>query len=61
MTLTQKQFDLDPSLTTKALSLLTPAANDDAWQTELDNDPDYLVWLEQQAEMHAFATGADYA
>jgi hypothetical protein len=28
MALTQAQFDLDPTLVAKAMSLLTPAAND---------------------------------
>jgi hypothetical protein len=29
---------------------LDVSANDDDWQSELDNDPDYLTWIEAQAE-----------
>lgn len=49
--LTQKQFDSDPSLAAKVMSMI--AANDD--------DAAEIEHVEQQAEMYAFATGADYA
>jgi hypothetical protein len=49
--MTQAQFDNDPMMAAKVLSLV--AANDD--------DAAYIEHVEQQAEAHAFETGADYA
>ena len=49
--MTQAQFDSDPSMTVKVLSML--AANDD--------DAAEVEHVERQAEMEAFRTGADYA
>jgi len=50
MTMTQKQFDLDPSLVPMALAMITPAANDDFnWEAELAADPAYDAWVNEQA------------
>ena len=44
--MTQTQFDSDPSLTAKALTIIEPAAND---AFILDNDPGYSAWLDARA------------
>ena len=42
----------DPvTLSRAACAIEHVAANDDNWQVELDNDPDYLRWLDGQAEI----------
>jgi hypothetical protein len=46
MAITQKQFDNDPTLVAKAMSLLTPAAND---SDILAADPAFDKWLDQRA------------
>lgn len=44
----------DPTAPAKVACMIdAKAANDDSfdWSRELDNDPDYLVWLEAEAEI----------
>jgi hypothetical protein len=33
------------------IDVTAPSANDDNWSRELDNDPGYAAWMEEQAEM----------
>lgn len=50
--MTQAQFDNDPALTAKAMTLLTEAAN--------DSDPAFDEWLDQRAMEFAIERGDFY-